>query len=180
MARAQIKLLALLEEWNEYSDPNQITKDASFPDDPTPEDVMRITKRMYEQQKACRSLGMRTRRIVLKSFNGERYLREHEQMLWIGKARHDMAHPGAPIRSRKSMAQIAKPVQLSTQPSLAKIPVEDNFQRWSVSTFVSSLAIGSTGMNPSFTTEVAASKKTNVSINEETWLKKPQPAFLNS
>jgi hypothetical protein len=33
---------------------------------------------------------MMARSIVQKSFGGERYLREHEQMLWIGKACYEM------------------------------------------------------------------------------------------
>jgi len=36
---------------------------------------------------------MKAREIVKASFSGERYLREHEQMLWIGKARKDMSLP---------------------------------------------------------------------------------------
>lgn len=94
MARAQIKLLALLEEWSAYADStasSEATSDSSFPTNPTSEDVARITQRMYEQSAARRALGMRSRAIVQKSFSGERYLREHEQMLWIGKARYDMA-----------------------------------------------------------------------------------------
>lgn len=91
MARAQIKILALLEEWSQYSDPEVGDSDASFPENPTPEDVARIAQRMYDQSDARRRLGMKSREIVQKSFSGERYLREHEQMLWIGKARNDMS-----------------------------------------------------------------------------------------
>lgn len=126
MARAQIKILALLEEWAPYSDPSKCsreTADSSFPHDPTPEDVARITRRMYEQSDARRALGMRSREIVQKSFSGDRYLREHEQMLWIGKAKKDMSLPS---HARPS-ARIAAPTttRLSTlsgfpvpQPSL--------------------------------------------------------------
>jgi len=46
---------------------------------------------MYKKAKERRSLGMMTRKIVQKSFSGERYLREHEQMLWIGKSARHMA-----------------------------------------------------------------------------------------
>lgn len=92
MARAQIKLLALLEDWSEYADPGG-EEDSSFPDNPSAADVVRITRRMYEQKGARQRLGMRTREIVQKSFSGDRYLREHEQMLWIGKARKDMSMP---------------------------------------------------------------------------------------
>jgi hypothetical protein len=96
LARAQIKLLALLEESAEYSDLSTCsptTLDSSFPDIPTKDDVKRITKRMYEQSAARRKLGMKSREIVKASFSGERYLSEHEQMLWIGKARKDMTLP---------------------------------------------------------------------------------------
>jgi hypothetical protein len=96
LARAQMKLLALLDEWSKYSDPSAAspsTLDSSFPDVPQKEDVERITKRMYEQSAARRKLGMKAREIVKASFSGERYLREHEQMLWIGKARKDMTLP---------------------------------------------------------------------------------------
>lgn len=96
LARAQIKLLALLEEWSQYSEPSASspsTFDFSFPNVPTKDDVERITKRMYEQSVARRKLGMKSREIVKASFSGERYLREHEQMLWIGKARKDMTLP---------------------------------------------------------------------------------------
>lgn len=62
----------------------------SLPENPTREDVEIITRRMYEQTPARKRLGMRGRDIVQKSFCGERYLREHEQMLWIGKGMKDM------------------------------------------------------------------------------------------
>ena len=93
MARAQIEMLALLGGWSEHADTNTSTTDSSFPDQPSPADVDRITKRMYEQADARRRLGMKAREIVKKSFSGDRYLREHEQMLWIGKARYDMSRP---------------------------------------------------------------------------------------
>jgi hypothetical protein len=57
---------------------------------PTIKEVKAITKRMYDQTAARRRLGMRASEIVRKSFSGERYLREHEQMLWVGKAKKDM------------------------------------------------------------------------------------------
>ncbi|KAK0103063.1 hypothetical protein ONS96_005674 [Cadophora gregata f. sp. sojae] len=126
MARAQIKILALLEEWAPYADSNKCTRetaDASFPHDPTPEDVARITRRMYEQSDARRALGMRSREIVQKSFSGDRYLREHEQMLWIGKAKKDMSLPSHARPSARIVTPAA--VRMSTlsgfpipQPSL--------------------------------------------------------------
>jgi hypothetical protein len=120
LARAQINLLAMLGEWQEYADPDAlaiISSSASsnysdsvsgsgteglrepssalqsltkLPESPTKEEVEIITRRMYEQTAARRRLGMRASAIVQKSFSGERYLREHEQMLWVGKAKKDM------------------------------------------------------------------------------------------
>lgn len=117
MARAQIKLLALLEEWAPYSDPTKassVTLDASFPEKPTVQDVRRITRRMYEQSDARRALGMRTREIVQKSFSGDRYLREHEQMLWVGKAMRDMKQPHSLRPSNRNYSPA--PVQILDLP----------------------------------------------------------------
>lgn len=44
---------------------------------------------MYEKTAERRALGMMARGIVQTSFSGERYLREDEQMLWVGKARNE-------------------------------------------------------------------------------------------
>lgn len=86
LARAQIKMLAMLDEWSKYADdePGHITE---MPFAPTANDVEWITARMYTKQEQRRKLGLMTRNIVQKSFAGDRYLREHEQMLWIGKSR---------------------------------------------------------------------------------------------
>ncbi|KFZ18278.1 hypothetical protein V502_04173 [Pseudogymnoascus sp. VKM F-4520 (FW-2644)] len=78
-----------LEDSTYQSAKNSLT---TLPDAPTKKQVEAITKRMYEQTDARRRLGMRGREIVQKSFSGERYLREHEQMLWVGKAMKDMRH----------------------------------------------------------------------------------------
>ncbi|EKD19488.1 hypothetical protein MBM_02725 [Drepanopeziza brunnea f. sp. 'multigermtubi' MB_m1] len=134
MARAQIKILALLEEWSPYADVDAIkspeTGDSTFPPDPTPADVARITRRMYEQSDARRRLGMRSREIVQKSFSGDRYLREHEQMLWIGKAKKDM---GLPAFSRPSAARIAEPPRVAVRTStLSGFPTRPNLVRESV------------------------------------------------
>ncbi|KAF2006600.1 glycosyltransferase family 4 protein [Amniculicola lignicola CBS 123094] len=90
LARAQINLLAMLDEWAQYADDDPNTPAPILPHKPTPQDVEAITKRMYEKTDHRRKLGMMARSIVQKSFGGERYLREHEQMLWIGKAYHEM------------------------------------------------------------------------------------------
>jgi len=83
LARAQISLLAVMDEWTEYGEDD-------VPPEPSPEhftaaDVERITQRMYEKTPQRRKLGLQLRKVVQKSFSGDRYLREHEQMLWIGK-----------------------------------------------------------------------------------------------
>ena len=85
LARAQIQLLGMIGEWAQYagdSGPAPV-----LPASPTPEDVQAITRRMYEKKSHLRNLGMMAREIVQKSFSGDRYLREHEQMLWIGQQR---------------------------------------------------------------------------------------------
>ncbi|TVY94223.1 hypothetical protein LAWI1_G000823 [Lachnellula willkommii] len=180
MARAQIKLLALLDEWAQYSDPAQETKDASFPEDPTPEDVARITKRMYEQQDARRALGMRTRAIVQKSFSGDRYLREHEQMLWIGKAKKDMAYPGTSVRPSTPEKLISKQIGISDTrtPSLV-MPPPIHSKRASADDSVPSLAFENTSTMPSLMTDIVPSWASAIptlgiggSIN-----KLPQPVF---
>jgi hypothetical protein len=89
LARAQINLLAMIDEWAQYADDNGVPAPV-LPHKPTPQDVEIITRRMYEKTEQRRKLGMMARSIVQKSFGGERYLREHEQMLWIGKACHEM------------------------------------------------------------------------------------------
>lgn len=89
MARAQINLLAMLDEWAQYAEDGD-TPAPVLPHKPTPKDVEIITRRMYEKTAQRRKLGMMARSIVQKSFGGERYLREHEQMLWVGKATYEM------------------------------------------------------------------------------------------
>ncbi|KAH8723254.1 hypothetical protein GQ44DRAFT_657163 [Phaeosphaeriaceae sp. PMI808] len=89
LARAQINLLAMLDEWAQYADDDGAPAPI-LPHKPTARDVEIITKRMYDKTEQRRKLGMMARSIVQKSFGGERYLREHEQMLWIGKACYEM------------------------------------------------------------------------------------------
>lgn len=93
LAKAQISMLALLGEWDNHTagtEPAPVLTSS-----PTPEEVAAITRRMYEKSKERRALGMKTRDIVKKSFSGDRYLREHEQMLWIGKSVKMMASRAA-------------------------------------------------------------------------------------
>lgn len=117
LARAQINLLAMLDEWAQYAGDDPNNPAPVLPHKPTPRDVEIITKRMYDKTAERRKLGMMARDIVQKSFGGERYLREHEQMLWIGKARYEMLgverrgppprHPGRrmSLRVRKAQAE---------------------------------------------------------------------------
>ncbi|KAK0103247.1 hypothetical protein ONS95_005281 [Cadophora gregata] len=85
LARAQINILAMIGEWAKYADDKPGEKAPVLPFKPGPEDVAIITARMYEKKTQRRKLGLMARNIVQKAFSGERYLREHEQMLWIGK-----------------------------------------------------------------------------------------------
>lgn len=85
LARAQIHLLAMLGEWAQYAEDTGPAPVLTA--SPSPEDVRVITQRMHDKSAHRRRLGMMAREIVQKSFSGERYLREHEQMLWIGKHR---------------------------------------------------------------------------------------------
>lgn len=96
LARAQISLLAMIGEWAKYAEDEPGFQVPVLPHNPTKADVEVITKRMYEKTPQRRKLGMMARSIVQKSFSGERYLREHEQMLWIGKSRREMLGAVAP------------------------------------------------------------------------------------
>ncbi|RJE23048.1 hypothetical protein PHISCL_04613 [Aspergillus sclerotialis] len=95
LAKAQIAMLGLLGEWSRYTDDPEGTPVPVLTSSPTPEEVAQITRRMYDKSDQRRKLGMMTRKIVQKSFSGDRYLREHEQMLWIGKSAKLMANRAA-------------------------------------------------------------------------------------
>ncbi|KAI1843142.1 hypothetical protein JX266_010669 [Neoarthrinium moseri] len=88
LARAQISILALLGPWSKHAEdsPGVEVPVLEYPV-PSPESVRKISRRMYSKQEQRRSLGMLGRENVLKNFSSDRYLREHEQMLWIGKLR---------------------------------------------------------------------------------------------
>ncbi|KAJ9624552.1 hypothetical protein H2203_005287 [Taxawa tesnikishii (nom. ined.)] len=83
LARAQITVMGLLDEWSEFSDDASLKP--RLPLKPTKEEAKQITQRLYEKADLRRKLGMMGRDNVLNSFSADRYLREHEQMLWIGK-----------------------------------------------------------------------------------------------
>jgi glycosyltransferase involved in cell wall biosynthesis len=86
LARAQISVMALIGQWSEYGEdePGFSVPVLEYPT-PKPESVAAINSRMIAKQEQRRKLGMMGRKNVLKNFSSERYLREHEQMLWIGK-----------------------------------------------------------------------------------------------
>jgi len=86
LARAQISVMALIGQWSEYGEdaPGFSVPVLEYPN-PKPESVAAINSRMIEKQEQRRKLGMMGRKNVLKNFSSERYLREHEQMLWVGK-----------------------------------------------------------------------------------------------
>jgi hypothetical protein len=100
LARAQINFLAMLDEWAPYANDPEGFVAPTISDRPTAEDVAKIQQRMYEKTEERKALGMRGREIIQKSFSGERYLREHEQMLWLGKARYDL-HKSPKLRRPK-------------------------------------------------------------------------------
>ncbi|KAE8441936.1 hypothetical protein EG329_004144 [Mollisiaceae sp. DMI_Dod_QoI] len=187
LARAQIKLLALLDEWGQYADTpsSSSTANSSFPETPTPEDVARITMRMYEQSNARRRLGMRAREIVQKSFSGERYLREHEQMLWIGKAKRDF---GLPLDQRRTARMTTPaPVTISGLDRLAPKHKQDarnlslNLNRQSVGNLDSlpSLEYEGSSIRPTSTlTSRVASDFGQLVISEQEKLKRPQAAVI--
>lgn len=93
LARAQIQLLSMLGPWAKYT-----TDDIPPPPLPskfTDEDVEWISARMHEKAADRQALGLRLRDVVLRKFNGDRYLREHEQMFWV--QRHMATHREDPV-----------------------------------------------------------------------------------
>ncbi|KAH8586586.1 glycosyl transferase [Bisporella sp. PMI_857] len=114
LARAQINVLGLLGRWSAYAED---AAGASLPilayPNPTPEQVQQITQRIYDKTEQRRRLGMLGRDNVLKNFSSERYLREHEQMLWIGKYRSRTYHArtSTPLSNNSSVNLAASPLR---------------------------------------------------------------------
>ncbi|KAH7113234.1 glycosyl transferase [Dendryphion nanum] len=100
LARAQVNILALLGRWAPHAEdaPGVAPPILSYPN-PSAEEVKAISQRMYDKRDQRRKLGMLGRDNVLGNFSSERYLREHEQMLWIGKYRS----PNFRARNRNSI-----------------------------------------------------------------------------
>lgn len=95
LARAQLSILAMLGPWAEYTTDD--VPPPPLPDVFTAEDVEWITKRMYDKMEDRRKLGLKLREVVLHSFHGSRYLREHEQMYWLQRKMAEMRRRGKGI-----------------------------------------------------------------------------------
>jgi hypothetical protein len=87
LARAQLNILGMVGPWAKFTEEasaNPVAAaEAVLPDEITALDVDWLTNRMYEKSEDRRRLGLLSREVVLHSFHGNRYLREHEQMYWI-------------------------------------------------------------------------------------------------
>lgn len=99
LAKAQVSIMGLLGEWSEYADDPEGFSPPELPLKPTAEQSASISQRMYEKVDQRRRLGMRGRANVLSSFSSERYLREHEQMLWLAKHQSRNFRNGNDLRS---------------------------------------------------------------------------------
>ncbi|KAL1412242.1 hypothetical protein Q8F55_003253 [Vanrija albida] len=80
LARAQISILSMVGPWAKFT---EAKAEAALPEDITPDDVKWLTERFYRHAEDRRALGLLSRKVVLHSFHGSRYIREHEQMYWI-------------------------------------------------------------------------------------------------
>lgn len=94
----------MIDDWAQYANDDPSHLAPILPHKPTPADVEILTRRMYEKSDQRRKLGMMARDIVQKSFSGERYLREHEQMLWIGKSVSEMRKGNTKARESQSVS----------------------------------------------------------------------------
>jgi hypothetical protein len=156
LARAQINFLAKLNEWAPYANDPEGFVAPTISDKPTAEEVSQITQRMYAKTEERKALGIRSREIVQKSFGGERYLREHEQMLWIGKARHDLHKSPKLHKSKRQLPSQSMPVSsdiwgTASVPSLLpRRPQTSSIQSSSIisSSMQASTTLASTLMTP--------------------------------
>ncbi|PHH88176.1 hypothetical protein CDD83_7877 [Cordyceps sp. RAO-2017] len=83
LARAQLSLLCMVGPWARFTQDGEKGEVGGLPEEMRPEDVEWLCRRMYEKSEDRRRLGLLSREVVLHSFHGRRYLREHEQMYWI-------------------------------------------------------------------------------------------------
>ena len=151
LARAQISVMALVGPWAKYAEDAPGTKvpELAYPV-PTPEQVKLISKRMYEKAEQRRALGMKGRENVLKNFSEGRYLREHEQMLWIGKdkapanrAARAAAQVGIQTPRRDAWLMKRKRNSRLTPQSWISLASEKEKKRWWSDSSSSSLSGGS-------------------------------------
>lgn len=95
LARAQLSILGMVGPWAKFTNDANRNTPPTLPDEISPGDVEWLTRRMYAKTEDRRKLGLLSRGVVLHSFHGNRYLREHEQMYWIqwhlAKMREDTA-----------------------------------------------------------------------------------------
>lgn len=228
MARAQINLLAMLGEWYAYADlpspslastsgsdafGNSASESGSgsrttiglaeqsmtvMPENPTVDQVEVITKRMYDQTAARRRLGMRGRAIVQKSFGGARYLREHEQMLWIGKAKKDMRcapagdrvlntdHTPCAIGELQAGSRVidgagvAVAIASSSNDSSAIVNTEVRTASDAQRESLPSLGFGTSAEVTSLLTGSVSSMPVSVVTAQNAWIKRPQIAMVNN
>jgi hypothetical protein len=82
LARAQLSILGMVGPWAKFTSEGAAAS-VNLPDDIGAADVEWLTRRMYEKSDDRRKLGLLSRQVVLHSFHGNRYLREHEQMYWV-------------------------------------------------------------------------------------------------
>lgn len=82
LARAQLSILSMVGPWSKFTSDSQ-DKPPVLPGEILPEHARWLTGRFYEKASDRRKLGLLCREVVLQSFHGSRYLREHEQMYWI-------------------------------------------------------------------------------------------------
>ncbi|KAM7186564.1 glycosyl transferase [Naviculisporaceae sp. PSN 640] len=117
LARAQISVMALLGHWAQFAEdePGAEVPVLAYPV-PDPHQVELIQQRMYAKTEQRRALGLRGRANVLKNFSEERYLREHEQMLWIGK---DKSRANRERRERMERAAMMLAREIATVPGSA-------------------------------------------------------------
>jgi glycosyltransferase involved in cell wall biosynthesis len=135
LARAQINILAMLGQWAVYADDIEGTDVPvlGYPN-PTPHQVSAITSRMYEKTESRRRLGMLGRQNVINNFGEARYLREHEQMLWIGQIRnpHFRRRRRALLSdsSASSRSSLKKPFQKPRVKANSWLPLSEEKMRW--------------------------------------------------
>lgn len=112
LARAQLNILCMVGPWTKFVD-EQDEPTLSLPEEITPNDVKWLYDRMYSKSDDRRKLGLLSREVVLHSFHGNRYLREHEQMYWIqwhiAKMRADTIASG----TRRSYTAFSSPASLT-------------------------------------------------------------------